>query len=69
MYPFGVQSSAASEPSSFQTGPSALLLKNHNVGRAVHGHFLWKELLICFFPHAVAERLEGGRHGCGKKLP
>ena len=69
MYPFGVQSSAASEPSSFQTGPSALLLKNHSMGQGSAWSLSLEGTFDLFFPHAVAERLEGGRHGCGKELP
>ena len=57
--PFGVQSSAASKPSSFQTWPSALLLKNHNVGQGSAWSLSWRELLICFFPRCSREI--GGR--------
>ena len=69
MYPFGVQSSAASNPSSFQTGPSALLLKNHNVGQGCAWSLSLEGTFDLFFSHAVAERLEGGGQGCGKELP
>ena len=50
MYPFGVQSSAASNPSSFQTGPSALLLKNHNVGQGCAWSLSLEGTFDLFFP-------------------
>ena len=70
MYPFGVQSSATSNPSSFQTGPSALLLKNHNVGQGCAWSLsLEGTFYLFFFSHDVAEKLEGGGQSCGKELP
>ena len=60
--PFGFQSSAASNPSSFQTWPSAFPLKNHNVGQGSVWSLSWRELSICF-SRVVAERLEGGERG------
>ena len=61
--PFSFQSSATSNPPSFQTWPSAFPLKNHNVGQGSVWSLSWRELSICFFSHVVAERLKGGERG------
>ena len=57
--PFGFQSSAASNSSSFQTWPSAFPLKNHSAGQGSVWSLSWRELSICFFPRCSREI--GGR--------
>ena len=69
MYPFGVQSSAASNPLFLSDRAIGLTFKESQRGAGLcmvtfPGRNFWS-----VFSHAVAERLEGSGQGCGKELP